>query len=190
MRSKGERILTSIWDRWQHDEIYRTSQLSHNSSDAWVRYLDHVTQFDISHNAPQWQRERYANSTHLRSLDSNKQAGPFWKRQGYQEAKRELANLQKSKDKCSLHSSNRKRQHKKLDPWRAEIFAEPQNSGRQQPSSSSSWSPCPTWWSSSSWNQSWHKWLARVARRQMVRPMVKHYKVEFTLRIAAGNSLA
>ena len=36
MRSatKGERALTSIWDRWQNDEIYRKSQLAHNWSDA------------------------------------------------------------------------------------------------------------------------------------------------------------
>ena len=51
------RTFTSIWDRWQHDEIYRKSQLSHNWSDAWVRFLDHIAQFDTSHNAPQWQRE-------------------------------------------------------------------------------------------------------------------------------------
>ena len=54
----------------------KKSQLSHNWSDAWVRYLDHIAQFDMSHNAPYWQGERYVNLIHLRGLDSNKQAGP------------------------------------------------------------------------------------------------------------------
>ena len=34
---KGERKYTSIWDRWQNDEVYRTSQLAHNWTDAAVR---------------------------------------------------------------------------------------------------------------------------------------------------------
>ena len=64
------------------------------------------------------------------------------------------------------------------------FFAEPQNSERPQPSSSSSWSPSPTWWSSSSWDQCFAKMaLARVTRRQKVRPMVKKDKVKFTLRM-------
>ena len=100
--TKGERTFTSIWDRWQHDEIYQKSHLKHNWSDAWVRCLDHIAQFDLSHNAPQWQRERYVNLIHLRSLDSNKQAGPLWKRPGYQEAKRELANIHKSEGQVQI----------------------------------------------------------------------------------------
>ena len=112
--AKGERTLTSVWDRWQHDEIYRKSQLSHKWSDAWVRHLDHVAQFDISHNAPQWQRERYVNLLHVRSLDSNKQAGSLWQRPGYQAAKTELANLQTSERHVRvpyIPVSDRKRQH-------------------------------------------------------------------------------
>ena len=58
---KGERTFASIWARWQHDETYRTPQLAHNWSDARVRYLDHIAQFDISHIAPQSQRKRYVN---------------------------------------------------------------------------------------------------------------------------------
>ena len=56
--TKGERTFTSIWDRWQNDEIYRQSQLAHNWSDAWVRYVDHIVHFNIYHNAPQSQREK------------------------------------------------------------------------------------------------------------------------------------
>ena len=51
-----------------------------------------------------------------------------------------------------------------------EQFAEP---ARPQPSSSSSWSPSPTWWCSSSWTQKLAEMApAQVARRQMVRTMV------------------
>ena len=35
--TKGERKFTSIWDRWQNDGAYRTSQLARDWSDAWVR---------------------------------------------------------------------------------------------------------------------------------------------------------
>ena len=59
--------------RWQNDAARRQSQLAHNWSDAWVRYLDHVVQFSIYHGAPQQQRERNL----LRSVDDNKQASPL-----------------------------------------------------------------------------------------------------------------
>ena len=59
--SKGKREFTSIWDRWQNDETFRKSQLVHEWSDAWVRYLDHIAQIDISHTAPHSQREGYNN---------------------------------------------------------------------------------------------------------------------------------
>ena len=55
---KRDRAFTSIWDRWQKDEIYRKSQLVHNWSDARVRFLDHIVHFSIHHNAVQPQRER------------------------------------------------------------------------------------------------------------------------------------
>ena len=55
----------------QNDEVYRTSQLVHSWRGAWIRYLDFIVHFDISHNAPSWQRGRYVNLIHLRNLDSN-----------------------------------------------------------------------------------------------------------------------
>ena len=67
--TKGDRKYISIWDRWWNDEAYRTSQLAHNWTDAWVRYSDFIVHIDISHNAPSWQRERYINLVHLRDLD-------------------------------------------------------------------------------------------------------------------------
>ena len=52
---KGGRTFTSIWDRSQNDETSGESQLAIGWSDAWLRYLDHITQIDISHEAPQEQ---------------------------------------------------------------------------------------------------------------------------------------
>ena len=96
MRSamKGDKKYTSIWDRWQHDDAYRTSQLAHNWSDAWVRYLDHIVHFDIG--------------------QKGKQAGSLWMRPGYQEANKELANLQKAQRQAQvpyIPVSERKRQN-------------------------------------------------------------------------------
>ena len=119
--------------------------------------------FDICHNAPSWQRARYNNMIHLRSLDSNKQAGPLCKRPGYKEATRGLVSFPYVEGQgVSYYISvwSRTRQNDTPVPelrnfleWSsfhcAEYFAEPQNSERQQPSSSSSsWSPSPTWRSS------------------------------------------
>ena len=78
--TKSEKTFTSIWDRWQNDEIYRKSQLAHYWLDAWVKYLDNIVHFNIYHHAPSPQRERYVNLLHLRSLDENKQARPQWQR--------------------------------------------------------------------------------------------------------------
>ena len=86
--SKGKREFTSIWDRWQDDETYRKSQLAHDWSDAWVRYLDHIVQFDISHKAPHEQRGRHKNLFYLRSVDKNKQSTLRPQRPGYQDAKK------------------------------------------------------------------------------------------------------
>ena len=61
-----------------------------------VIYLDQIVHFSVSH-----------NDSFTKPLDSNKQAGPWWMRSGYQEAKRELANLQKGRraSTSSLQSS-------------------------------------------------------------------------------------
>ena len=95
--TEGDRAFTSIWDRWQNDQIYRKSQLAHNWSDAWVRYLDHIVHFSICHNATQPQRERKMSLLHLRSVDGNKQAPPLSQRPGCREATKELSNLQKAR---------------------------------------------------------------------------------------------
>ena len=98
----------------------------------------------------------------LRSLDSNKQARPVWQRPGFKEPTRALKNLQNAEGQGVpfIPVKLTTRQNNILDPelqeilerlsfnW-AEYFAKTQNSECQQPSSSSSsWSPSPTWWSS------------------------------------------
>ena len=135
--------------------------------------------FDISHNAPSWQRARYNSMILLRSLDSNKQAGPLCKRPGYKEATRALMSLQNA-----LYSSEIQSLQEFLEwlsfHW-AEYFAKPENSERQQPSSSSSrWSPSPTWWSSSFWDP-------KLARQRVVGQKIKNDNDRFTLHIASGN---
>ena len=83
---------------------------------------------------------------HLRSLDSNRQAGPLCKHPGYKEATRVLVSLQKTEGQGVpyIPAKSRTRQNNTLDPelqtflewlsfhW-AEYFAESQNSDRQQP---------------------------------------------------------
>ena len=64
------------------------------------------------------------NLIHSRSLDSNKLAGPLWKRQGYQGAKRELANLQKSKGQAQvpyIPASEKKPQNNKTCPFATSV---------------------------------------------------------------------
>ena len=86
----NKRTFTSIWDRWQNDATYRKSQLDIGWSDAWVRYLDHAAQIDISHNASHEQRVRKHNLIYLRGMDEDRQASPLSARPGYQEAKSAL----------------------------------------------------------------------------------------------------
>ena len=86
----SERGFTSVWDRWQNDAAYKQSQLVHNWSDAWVRYLDHIVQFSIFHKAPQQQRERHMHIHHLRRVDENKQAPPLSQKPVYREVREQL----------------------------------------------------------------------------------------------------
>ena len=120
--------------------------------------------------------------------------------------KRELANVQKSEGQVQvpfIQVGDRKRQNNNLDPSQPRGLGKVKSffgrstsqhrkiAERPQPSSSASWSPSSTWWSSSSWDQrdqTWHshgwhdnKWSDQWIRKD---------KVEFTLRMAAGNSLA
>ena len=80
-RSKEkQRKFTSVLDRWQDDEIYRASQLVHGWTEEYVKYLDYISQIDISYEAPYKQRNRYETTLFMRGVDSNKQAEPLCQR--------------------------------------------------------------------------------------------------------------
>ena len=141
----------------------------HNWTDERVKYLDIIAHFDISHDAPHWQTTTRSmceaqtltnKQDHcVSALDTKKQSEPLW-----------VFNMLKGKRVPYIPKKSGTRKNNTLDPevqkilewlsfhW-ADYFAEPQNSDRQQPSSSSSsWSPSPTWWSSSSWDHQWQEW--------------------------------
>ena len=117
---KNERNFTSIWDRWQNDETHTESQLAIGWSDAWVRYLDHIAQIDISHKDTPEQRGRYHNLIYLRGVDEDRQAPPLSTRPGYQEAKNALVEMQRqSRQDLGIQffpNSERKRLNGQLDP--------------------------------------------------------------------------
>ena len=95
--TKGERTFTSIWDRWQNDEIYMKSLLAHNWSDAWVRNLGICFMYEV--------------------LTKTNRQDLIWRRPGYREAKKELSNLHKSKREEQvpyIPGSDRKRQQNRL----------------------------------------------------------------------------
>ena len=94
--TKKDKInYTSIWDRWQNDETYWESQIAIGWSGAWVTYLDHIAQIDISLEAPQEQISRYHNLFYLRCVDEGRQASPLATRPGYLEAKTALVEMQR-----------------------------------------------------------------------------------------------
>ena len=91
----------------------------------------------------------------LRSVHSNKQAGPLCQRPDYKSAANALVSLQRAQGKGVPHIPKklRTRQHDTLDPavhqhleWLSFNWPTYFSS-----SSSSTWTESPTWWSSSSW---------------------------------------
>ena len=50
----------NVWNRWEMDYHYRKSQIAIGWNDELVRYLDHIVQIDISHDAPAEQRGRHS----------------------------------------------------------------------------------------------------------------------------------
>ena len=51
------RQYTSLVGRWQHNENFRASQLAQGSIETWVKYLDFISEIDITHNALYRQRQ-------------------------------------------------------------------------------------------------------------------------------------
>ena len=58
----------------------------HGWNDVIVRYLDHIVQIDITHDAPAEHRGRYSNLVNLLGFEETNQGMPLAKRPGYHEA--------------------------------------------------------------------------------------------------------
>ena len=61
MRKIGEQgIYSSMIDRFQNDEVFHASQLQHNWTKAWCKYLDYIRTIGISHEASPEKLQRCA----------------------------------------------------------------------------------------------------------------------------------
>ena len=152
-------------DRWQNDEVYRESQLVHGWTDEWVKYLDCISEIDISHNALYRQRLRYENTVYMRGVDSNKQAGPLCQRPEYESSADALVSLQRARGKgvpqIPIHL--RTRQRDTLDPA-VQQHLEWLIFNWKRSSSPSTGTESPTWWSSSSWDNQWQDWHSQGSK--------------------------
>ena len=117
-RSNESHEFTSILDRWQNDEIFRTSQLAHGWIGSWVKYLDYISKIDISHEALYRQRQRYESTLYMRRVDSRKHSGPLCQRPDYRPSADALVSLQRAQGKGVPHipMHMRTRQNNTLDP--------------------------------------------------------------------------
>ena len=66
---KKDRTVANFWDRWENYLKYEKHSKAIGWTDAFVRYLDHIVQIDISHEAPAEQRCRYSNLVYLRGME-------------------------------------------------------------------------------------------------------------------------
>ena len=164
--SKKNRTYTSIWDRWTNDQVYRESQVAVGWSDAFVRYLDHSSAIDRSHNATQEQRGKYSHLLYLRASDDDRQGPPLATRPGYKEAKSAQRSAERNTKRNGIAynpKTERQRIGNTLDPqlqeylvWLSANWSTYLEKARGPYSSSSS-----SQWSSTSWrsSQSWFsKW--------------------------------
>ena len=100
--------------------ITEKSQEAIGWNDAFARYLEHIVQIDISHEAPAEQRGRYNNLVHLRGIQESLQGMPLIKWPGYHEAKLAITEVwwQSGRAMNIVHipMKERKRLNDKLDP--------------------------------------------------------------------------
>ena len=94
LQGKKDGTFANIWDQWENDMEIRKSQKAIGWNDEFVRYLDHIVQIDISHDAPAEQRGRYSNLVNRRGIEANMQGMPFIKRPVYKEAKIAITEVQ------------------------------------------------------------------------------------------------
>ena len=133
-------------------------------SDAWVTYLDHIAQIEISHTASNQKRGRYHNLISLRGMDEDRQAPPLSKRP------RALVEMQRQSRQdmvtVFIPRSERRRLTDQLNPslrgyleWLSTNWTEYFTEEHEPPTSSSSckWSST-SWWSPQEWSSTWQGW--------------------------------
>ena len=152
---------TSFLDRWQKDEIYQASQLAHGWTETYVKYLDYISEIDISCNAPYRQQVRYNNTVYMRGVDSNRQARPLCQRPDYESSADALVSLQRAQGKGVPHIPThlKTRQNNTLDPAVQQHLERLSFNWKTYFSSSSSsmWTESPTRWSSPPWDHQWQE---------------------------------
>ena len=114
--TKGERTCTSIWDRWQSDEIYRNFQLSHCRSDTWVRFLDTSTSATMLARAERTICESASFTKFLTRASRQDHCG---RDQRIEKRKRNcqvFSSQQRKKQVTHIQASDWKREQNRLDP--------------------------------------------------------------------------
>ena len=71
---RSTQTKSSILIEWQNDEQYRTRQ--NGQRETYFKYFDYLTTIDTSQNAHYAQRNRYENTTKMKSNVPNHQSGP------------------------------------------------------------------------------------------------------------------
>ena len=136
--------------------------MGHGCTGERVEYLDYISKIDISHDAPHRQRQRYESTIYMRSVDSNKQAGPLCQGPDYKSSANALGSIQRAQGKGVPHVTMhlRTRQNNTLDPAAQQHLEWLSFSWKTyfSSSTSSTWTESPTWWSSSSWDHRWQLW--------------------------------
>ena len=149
-----QQTVIAIWDRWKNDKTHRV----HEWSDVWVRYLDHIAQFDILHAAPHEQWKRHNNLLYLqiskRHLYHNDQDAKMQRKHWlictckYDKIAEFLSSQKVQGNACEISSIF---QCKGIFVWHSTNWTEYFAEERPQSTSSSSGTPSSSWWTSSSW---------------------------------------
>ena len=118
LNTQKEEKYTSILDRWHNDEVYRASQVAIGWTETYAKYLDYISEIDISYNATYRQRVRHNNTVYMRGVDSNKLAGPLCQRPGYKSPAQALVSHQQAQGKVvpRIPMKEQTRQSDTLDP--------------------------------------------------------------------------
>ena len=123
----------------------------HGWTEEYVKYLDYITQIDISHEAPYKQRNRFINTIFMRGVDSNTYAGPLCQRPEFKSIAHVFVSIQREKGKGVPHIPMQ------LRTWQRDTL-DPTVQQRLERFKLSTWIESPTWWRSSSRDHQWQEW--------------------------------